>query len=280
MQVAEELGDEGVGWELRSGQAWLELQRGRLNVALQLYEELRKRGEGDAARVASAGVGVARVLERAGSFDLAFKALVKVGEWIEDGASAGYSLLTRASMVGAEGRGREARLAFGDAARALGEVGDVWGRGEALLERGECALAAGDVEGARRDAERYESLEHPEGLELRYELLLARLGPSEDAELLVEELWDRASGCPLPLRSAVAVELAQVRLRLGDRAGAVEVLEGPLRSWGTERDALSGPLKEGLQRSVWVRDALALLRGLPDDPEAVDVLRTWESASA
>lgn len=272
---AEEADLGGAILELQEAAVRVALRLGRPGDALARAEALRRACEAEPGREeagAAAIVLMAAALVLAGDASRALRALGRVALALEDPAAVGRSLEVRAEVAAAAGRVGEARLLLVDAARSLLAGDATLAAAECLLRRGELAVEVDAAEEARADLGRAAEL-GLEGLsELRAELLQARLADRDEAELVLEELRDRAEVCPLPDRVRVACAAARFHLDGGDAAEAGQALAGVLEALLELREGLPGALAQQLPRSPLcgpVLEAVAALEGADPDAAAL-----------
>lgn len=251
----------------------VQLSRGWLARAITGAEALFQacQARGDAAREGAAAVLLAQGLFWAGDAPRALKALGRLPAELDLGPLSGRSLRLRAELAAQRGQGPEAGLLLLDAARALRPLVPAEAV-EALLRRAELCLELGQVEAAREERRRVGALGVPAALELRHELLAARLADEEERELLLEELWEGSGSATLPDRLRVAVALARLRLDAGDRAAGVAPLSDALDELREVRDGLDGRLRRGFARSPLLAAPLELVKELRGADATLDEL--------
>lgn len=236
--------------ELRLATLWVSegecaLELGRFSHAMRCAESGRENASPET--LARSTLLVAGVLTAAGDGKRAQKALLRL---IDEGpAVQARSLELRAEL--ALGRGDEAgaRLALADAARLHGTTARTrWA--SCLVTQAELALLQGDADACRALCEKADTVDAP-ALDLRHELLQARLGDPEEAELLLEDLVERTSeeGNPLDHLRALYTHLGFAVANDGDVEATLERLGGALSEL---RDALPEAFRKRFATSPWV----------------------------
>ncbi|MCO5171248.1 MAG: hypothetical protein M9894_33520 [Planctomycetes bacterium] len=239
--------------DLRLSLARLDLVGGRPGRALAAAGEVRaaRLADGDAAGAAAAAAVVAEALVLAGDLPGAMEVVGEVAPVLAEHdlpAARGRAARARAEVAALDGRPGDAALLLHDAAGDLRRAGDEAEAALCVLRRAEVLAAAGDLDGCRRELDHALALAGglPPRLELRLELLRALLAPAEEADLLLDEVAERApdEGDPW-VRAAVA----GARARRGERDG----LEAAAAEVRAVRDDLPPTLRAGFARSPLVR---------------------------
>ncbi|MCA8926103.1 MAG: hypothetical protein KDD82_30130, partial [Planctomycetes bacterium] len=233
------------------------LRLGQFTRALKCGESARE----DAApeTLARSTLLVAGVLAAAGDAKRALKALLRLVDATAPEVHA-RSFALRGDL--ALGRGDEAgaQIAYADAARAYAACGDRLRWAECLVAQAELALRGGDEAACGRLCAEADALDAP-ALDLRHELLQARLGDPEEAELLLEDAVERTGeeGNALDHLRALYAYLAFALATERDASDCLERIAAALEAL---RAALPEKLRARFGGSPWVgRLRGALSRG-------------------
>lgn len=232
--------------------ARLDLLDGRPGRALAAAGEVRAAhvARGDAAAAAAAATLLAEALVAAGDAAGAAEVLAEAAPLLAEHdlpAAQGRAARARAELAALDARVGEAALLLHDAEGAFRRASLAGEEAQSLLRRAEL-LAAADPDACRRELARALALTgnlEPR-LELRLELVRALLAPPAEADLLLEEVAERApdEGDPW-VRAAVAAARA--------RRGEPEGLEAAAAEARAVRDDLPAALRAGFGRSPLAR---------------------------